>query len=263
MNSSEKLTGTSDPTDKRGLVKPVDAVILAGGMGSRLQDVVSDRPKPLAMIRGRPFLDILIDDLLTQGFRRIILCVGHQRQQIIDRYVSRTDAEFLFSEERTLLGTGGAVRHAANLIASDPFLLLNGDSYCQVDFRKLLAFHHQHQASATIVVTDSRGRIDGGNIVLGADGRIQSFQEKTAPVSNGPQVINAGVYALSRRLPFSWHQPDPLSLEREVFPLLAAEGQCHGFLVTSEVIDIGTPERYAAAQNQLPGLPTDPLAADK
>jgi len=235
-------------------VKPVDAVILAGGLGSRLQKVVSDRPKPLAIIKGRPFLDILIDDLTSQGFRRIILCVGHQRQQIIDRYSSRTDAQFAFSEERTLLGTGGAVRHAANLISSDPFLLLNGDSYCKVDFHKLLAFHNQGRALASVVVTDARGRTDGGLIELDTDNRrIKAFREKAIPVSGGHHVINAGVYALSGKLPGSWRQPDPLSLERDVFPQLAAEGLCHGFLVDSEVIDIGTPERYAAAQNLLPG----------
>lgn len=232
-------------------MRPADAVILAGGLGTRLQGTVGDRPKPLAMVRGRPFLDILIDDLLHQGFCRIILCVGHQRQQIIDRYSSRTDAEFLFSEERTLLGTGGAVRHAMPLITTDLFLLLNGDSYCRVDLNALLAFHETRGAQVSIVVTAARGRNDGGNIDLAADGRVTAFREKAAVVSGHPALINAGIYVLPRDLPTTWQQPDPLSLERDLFPQLAAGGGCFGFPVDSEVIDIGTPERYADAQRSL------------
>ena len=230
----------------------IDAVILAGGLGTRLQTVVSDRPKPLASIQGRPFLDVLVDDLLLQGLRRFVLCVSHQREQIVAHFQSRNDAEFLFSEEPRPLGTGGAVRHALPLIRSNPFLLLNGDSYCQVNLDALLDFHIARKAQASMVVTAARGRNDGGNIERAADGRITSFREKASVSSEHPPLINAGIYVLPRDLPSAWQAPDPFSLERDVFPPLATAGDCFGFLVDSEVIDIGTPERYANAQQQLP-----------
>lgn len=205
------------------------------------------------MIQGQPFLDILVDDLLRQGVRRVVMCVSYQRAQIIGHYSARNDAEFLFSEETSPLGTGGAVRHALPLIASNPFLLLNGDSFCRIDLAALLAFHETRGARASIVVTAARGRNDGGNIELAADGRISAFREKAAAATGRPALINAGIYVLSRDLPAGWKQPDPLSLERDVFPQLASTGSCFGFLVDSEVIDIGTPERYADAQHRLPG----------
>ena len=169
----------------------------------------------------------------------------------MSHFAKRTDAVFHFSEETTPLGTGGAVRHATPLVASDPFLLLNGDSFCRVDFSALLAFHREKRAPVSMVVAESRGRSDVGNIELAADGRITSFREKTAPVAGGRALINAGIYVIPRDLPLSWRAPDPMSLERDVFPSLATAGNCFGYVVDTEVIDIGTPERYADAQHKL------------
>ena len=229
----------------------LDAVILAGGMGTRLKTVVSDRPKPLAHINGRPFLDLLIENLRLQGLRRFVFCVGHQRKQIIDHFKSRNDSEFLFSEESRPLGTGGAVRHALPLIRSATFLLLNGDSYCDIKINELLTFHKNRKARASIVVSESRGRNDGGNLDLAADGRITSFREKISDSLGSNSLINAGIYVLPRDLPSTWQAKDPFSLERDAFPQLVSEGKCFGFLANAEVIDIGTPERYATAQQQL------------
>jgi NDP-sugar pyrophosphorylase family protein len=227
----------------------IDAVILAGGLGARLQTVVGDRPKPLAEIQGRPFLDILVDDLLHQGMRRIVLCVGHRREQIIAHLQTRNDAEFLFSEEVTPLGTGGAVAHAAPLIKSDPFLLLNGDSFCAVDYAALLAFHHAKAAALTMVLAQPAGRADAGNVQISADGRITAFHEKSGGTPTA--LINAGIYLLPSALPATWQQPAPFSLERDIFPALIASHGCYGYPVKSEVIDIGTPQRYADAQHKL------------
>jgi len=232
----------------------LDAVILAGGMGTRLKTVVSDRPKPMAHINGRPFLDLLIENLQLQGLRRFVFCVGHQREQIADHFKSRNDAEFLFSEESQPLGTGGAVRHALPFIRSTPFLLLNGDSYCNVNLNHLLAFHSNHKARASIVVSDSGGRNDGGNIDLQVDGRITSFREKASNSFGDFSLINAGIYVLPRDLLLTWQNEHAFSLEKDAIPQLVLEGSCFGFLVNSEVIDIGTPERYANAQQQLSNM---------
>ena len=229
----------------------IDAVILAGGLGQRMRGIVDDRPKPLAMIRGRPFLDILIDDLTRQGLRRLILCVGHRGNQIVAHLRSRTDAEFVFSEESSPLGTGGAVRHAANLIQSDPFLALNGDSFCRIDYERFLEFHRERNSTASIAVAAARGRSDGGTVELADDARVVRFREKAAGVNAAPTYINAGIYLLCRDLPTLWLQSDPFSLENDIFPELVSRKSCYGFVVDAEVVDIGTPERYVEAQSKL------------
>ena len=231
----------------------IDAVILAGGLGTRLRAVLGDGPKPMAPIGDRPFLDVLIKDLVQQGLTRFILCVGYGRKRIIDYYRGRTDADFVFSEEETPLGTGGAVRQAARYVRSNPFLVLNGDSFCSVDYAQFLAFHQDHDAALSIVVAGLHGRSDGGSIELGNDRRITRFQEKAAVDGNGLVYINAGVYLLQRELPGAWQHSVPFSLEHDVFPALIAHKPCYGFPIDSEVVDIGTPERYADAQGRLTG----------
>jgi len=226
-------------------------MILAGGLGTRLREIVSDRPKPMAAIHGRPFLDILISDLLRQGLRRIILCVGHGRDQVIAHYRDRRDADYLFSEEETPLGTGGAVRHAAGLVSSDPFLVLNGDSWCAVDYARFLEFHVEKHAEFSIVVAAARGRADGGTVELADNARITRFREKAAISGAARPYINAGVYLLRKSLTATWQQPAPFSLEHNILPGLVEGGRCYGYTVEGEVVDIGTPERYAAAQAKL------------
>ena len=227
----------------------MDAMVLAGGFGTRLSKVIGHRPKPLALIRGRPFLDLLIDDLVAQQITRIILCVGHLREQIIAHYHTRKDAELVFSEETVALGTGGAVKAAAGLIRTDPVLILNGDSHCRVRFQDFLAFHESKPADLSMVLAASRGRTDAGSVEIAEDGRILRFLEKSAAAKR-TLLINAGVYLLRKSLPLTWEFGAPFSLERDVFPRAAMDGKCYGFRVASEVVDIGTPERYRRAQRR-------------
>jgi len=232
-------------------VVSVDAVILAGGLGARLKSIVDDRPKVLASVQGRPFLDVIVAELVRQGIVRIILCVSHLREQVISHFARRSEAEFVFSEEATPLGTGGAIRHAAKLIQSDPFLVLNGDSLCRVEYARLIAFHRERGAAMSMVVADAGGRVDGGTVVLARDGRIARFREKS-PVKNAARAfINAGIYLMRQDLPASWRNADPFSLEHDIFPDLIGGGRCYGYAVDAEVVDIGTPERYVEAQSKL------------
>lgn len=231
-------------------LEEVDAVILCGGKGTRLQSVVIDQPKGLAPVDGRALLDILVDDVLAQGVRRVIFCVGHLKEQIISHFSARPEAEFLFSTETSPLGTGGAVKHAARMIVSNPFLVMNGDSICRVDLRQLLAFHKSHAADATIVVAPDHERRDAGTIGIDPEGRISSFDEKPA-AGAGTGLINAGIYLLRRELPDAWQTAYPFSLEYDVFPQMAAGRRCFGFGTENKVVDIGTPERYQRAQIDL------------
>lgn len=226
----------------------MDAVILAGGLGTRLRSTIGDQlPKPLAEIRGRPFLDILIDYLRDQGMHRIIMCVSHGRHKIIEHCRRRRDVEFLFSEEPVPMGTGGAIRQAAGLVQGDSFLAMNGDSLCRVDLRAFRAFHTKNSSPFSVVLADSRGRADGGNVELGPDGRVTRFSEK----SGVGAFISAGIYLVQSGLPQEWAMPCPFSLELDVIPGLVATKRCFGFAADSNLTDIGTPQRYADAQRNL------------
>jgi NDP-sugar pyrophosphorylase family protein len=226
---------------------PTDALILCGGLGTRLRPLIPDRPKGLAIVGGKPVLDILVDDLLNQGFRRIILCVGYLREQIVDRFDARKDAEFVFSREVVPLGTGGAVRNAIPLVSSDLVLIMNGDSICPFAFSDLLAFHTARNATASIVVTRADERHDGGIVALDDSGRIRSFLEKPDCKYSHGSFINAGIYLLRRECTMQSPMSPPFSLERDIFPSLVSSSPCFGFVVNSKLEDIGTPERYLAA----------------
>lgn len=229
-------------------VIPADALVLCGGLGSRLQPVLQDRPKGLAVISGRPFLDILIEELIRHGLRRIVLCAGHGAEQIVTHFRKRRDAEFVFSVEPKPLGTGGAVRHALPHVHTDPVVVVNGDSFCRVAYADLLRDHASRAPAATIVVTPPAERTDIGAVEVDPDGRIRSFSEKPGTANRERGFVNAGVYVLQRRLIESEASETLFSLERDIFPRAARDGQCRAFRVTGPLIDIGTPERYAAAQ---------------
>jgi len=223
-----------------------DALILCGGLGSRLRPMIPDRPKGLALLGGKPFLDILVEDLILQGFRRIIFCVGHLKEQIIGRYQSRNDAEFLFSQEEVFLGTGGAVKNALPLIRSNPVVVMNGDSICHVDFAMFYQYHLDKSATASLVLTAPAGRQDGGTVCLSEAHKILSFSEKSAPHA-AERFINAGIYLLQAEAIGQQPLVYPFSLEYDVFPVLVKSSPCYGFVVASALIDIGTPERYRKA----------------
>ena len=222
----------------------IDVLVLCGGAGSRLRPLISDRPKGMALIGGRPFLDILVDDLLKHGFRRIIFCVGHLKEQIIGRYKSRDDGEYLFSQEDVPLGTGGAVQNALPMVRSDPFLVMNGDSLCRVDFERFYSFHQAKSANASFVLTQMEERHDGGVVRMDRTQEVQSFLEKYTAGGTDNCFLNAGIYLLQQEcIEFQVMTP-PFSLEYNIFPKLVNKKRCFGFVVKSELVDIGTPERY-------------------
>ena len=232
----------------RAILGTVDVLILCGGLGSRLKSVNPDRPKSLAPIGGKPFLDILVEDLVKQGFQRIIFCVGHLKEQIIDRYKPRKDAEYLFSKEYSPLGTGGAIQNALPLIHSNPVLIMNGDSFCYVDYAKFHQFHMDKSAAASLVLAAQHGRCDGGAVSLDEARQIQTFTEKSIEPTH-ERFINAGIYLLQVDS-IDLHRPAPTySLEYDVLPELVRTQPCFGFVVSSGLVDIGTPERYLRANS--------------
>jgi D-glycero-alpha-D-manno-heptose 1-phosphate guanylyltransferase len=226
----------------------MEAVILAGGLGTRLSTRLVDRPKPMAPIAGRPFLEILLNQLAGEGFRRVILSVGHLRQVIIDAFgAGHRSMEIEYAIEESPLGTGGAIRTAMQKVSEPAALILNGDTYLDLDYSAMMAAHAAAQTAMTMAVAhvDEVGRY--GGVVL-SEGRVAQFTEKG---KMGPGWINAGVYALTREFPWPGQLPPRFSFEKDVLvPCLdhlhPAAFPCHGFF-----LDIGVPEDLDRAQVEL------------
>lgn len=232
------------------MTSDVEVVILCGGLGTRLRPVLADRPKPMADVGGKPFLELLIDDAERQGFRRFVLCVGHGAEFIKDFFRGRQDVAIAFSEEREPLGTGGALKLAEGSVEGPTFLALNGDSYLAADLAGFLTYHRGRRGIGTIAVVDAGGRRDGGLVDVGAGGRIARFSEKASPAARA--WLNAGVYAFERRLFESIPAGRACSLERDVFPTLIPKG-LYAFPSTKPLYDIGTPERLELFRRAVEG----------
>jgi NDP-sugar pyrophosphorylase family protein len=223
----------------------VDALILCGGQGTRLRSVVGPSQKVMASVGDRPFLEIIVDRLVQQGFKRIILSRGYQARDVMVE--QRLGLKIETSDEDEPLGTGGAVAFARALIKSDPFFVLNGDSFCAIDFQKCLDFHVKNKAVATVVVSKVDDASDYGTVELEGD-RLKSFQEKTKGKSG---FVNAGIYCFDQAVLNDI--PQPSSMEKDVFPKLIQkyEERIAAFRTDEQFIDIGTPERYKQAQKLL------------
>lgn len=232
----------------------IPAVVLAGGLGTRLRPAFRGGPKCLAPVGDRPFLDYLIAWLQRQGIREAILCVGYKRSQIQRRYGGgrKYGLALSYSAETTPLGTAGALLNASKLIVEEPFVVLNGDSFLDVDLNEMLTFQRRRRSVATIALVRSPSPARYGTVHTGPDGRIMSFREKSGN-ERASRVgwINGGVYLMQKKLLKDIAKSGPQSLERDVFPRLATKG-LFGFRTDGYFIDIGIPSDYRRAQRELP-----------
>jgi NDP-sugar pyrophosphorylase family protein len=223
-------------------------LILAGGLGTRLRSLLRDRPKPMAPVKGRPFLEYQINQLRAHGLSDIVLCVGHLAHHIQNHFGDGRDrgVQVTYAEETKLLGTAGAIKSAQSFI-DDTFLVLNGDSYLEVDFLGLIEFHRQRQSAdsrtigtiATVAVDDATSY---GKIELNGEARLLGFEEK---VETGPGWINGGVYVLESTVLDLIPAGRVASIEKETFPLILKQNRrLLGYPVQGFFVDIGTPEGY-------------------
>lgn len=222
-----------------------EVAVLCGGLGTRLQSVVADRPKALAEVAGRPFLAWLLDSLVAHGFRRALLCTGHRAGQIAEAFGDRHGPlQLAYSQETRPLGTGGALALAAPQLRGDTVLVCNGDSYLHADLRGFVQRHRMTGDAASLLLARVDDTRRYGAVRLDRHDRVIGFAEKAA--SGGPGWINAGLYMLPRALLAALPRERELSLEREVFPGLLQQG-LRGHRCDGGFIDIGTPASYAAA----------------
>jgi len=229
----------------------VDVIILCGGAGTRLRSVTGEAPKSLATIGGRPFLEILVNQLRRHGFERVILAVGYQRDLIRSHFDGRAlDISLEYSVESTPLGTGGALRNAVDFVKSEAVLIVNGDSYTDADLSRFVSDHCESRADLTVLVVPTDGRVDCGLVSVNPDGKVMGFKEKQS--ATGMQYVNAGIYMVAKKILYEIPANQRVSLEEELFPRLLAEGKnIRAFHHSGSCIDIGTPERYLNAQETL------------
>lgn len=225
-----------------------DAIILCGGAGTRLRPVSDGAPKSLMTVSGRPFLELLLSQLQRHGFDRVILATGYRGTEIRSQLGTRFGSlDLAYSDERFPLGTGGALRHAAGEVRTANCLVMNGDSYTDVDLDQLSVAHIQSQAHVSLVVVPADERCDSGRIATDKAGNVLEFLEKEGHGSG--RYVNAGIYALRSQILFEIPPDVPLSLERDVFPAWIRAGfTIRAFFHSGNCVDIGTPERYQTAQ---------------
>jgi NDP-sugar pyrophosphorylase family protein len=228
--------------------------ILAGGLGTRIQPLFPDTCKPMIPVHGKPFLEWQIQMLIDQGFDQFVLCVGYRVEQVIDHFADgqRWGIQIDYSIESKPLGTAGALKHAARFF-QDTSLVLNGDTYLATDFQKLI---RQHQAvlrynhlvgSLGLVTVPDTSRY--GEVAIDGDQRVVEFREKVDRSSGG--LISAGAYVLEPGVLNLIPIAQSVSIEKEVFPNLAATKQLCGFEVTGQFVDMGTPEGYRTLESLL------------
>lgn len=225
------------------------AVILAGGPGTRLRRVVSDRPKSMALIAGKPFLEHQIRYLKEKGITDIIICVYYMGDKIKSYFGNgkRLGVDITYSEEEGIpLGTAGAIKNAERYI-DNSFIVLNGDSHSDININKFLEFHKQKNSDFTISLVKTDKALNYGGVILEGD-RIKEFLEKQV---EGKGLVNSGVYLFSPKIfdyiPAGKH----VSIEREIFPELARRGLLYGYQYSGYFMDIGLPETYEQFKKDL------------
>lgn len=220
------------------------ALVLAGGLGTRLRGVVDSVPKPMAEVAGRPFLEHLVAQLVSQGVRDIVLSTGY-RGEVVEAHFgdgARFGARIAYSRESEPLGTGGAVKLAAPLLGADPFVVMNGDSFADVDIRVLARAHEARGAVATLALVEVPEVGRYGAVEVDRDGTILAFVEKGG--ASRSRLVNAGVYVLGEDLLSRIPPGRKVSLEQEIFPTLVG-GPFLGIAAGGGFfIDIGVPEDY-------------------
>jgi D-glycero-alpha-D-manno-heptose 1-phosphate guanylyltransferase len=223
----------------------VTAALLVGGLGTRLKPVVSDRPKVLAEVNSRPFLEVIFRQLIASDVRTAVLLTGYKGSCVQEALGSSFGSlEILYSHEERPLGTAGALRNAEVLFGTEPILVMNGDSYCDVDLRSFFEWHSKKNPVASLVLSQVPDAARFGSVVTDEEGRVTRFIEKG---QDGPGWINAGIYFVTRRLIESIPPMQTVSLERQVFPKWVGQG-LYAYKTTGGFLDIGTPGSYAEAE---------------
>lgn len=227
----------------------MEAIVLAGGLGTRLRSVVTDLPKPMAPVAGRPFLAWLLDELAQTGFTKVILAVGYKYEVIQLHFGARHgQMELDYSIETEPLGTGGALKQALTLATAPQVFVINGDTHIDLNYKAMQQAHEQATTEITIAAcaVPDVGRF--GAMDIDSQGHVAGFFEKGR---TGSGHINGGVYLLAKGLLDNTPLPDKFSFENDYLLPNLATIKPLAFLTEGAFLDIGVPEDYARAAEMM------------
>ena len=229
-----------------------DAVILAGGLGTRLRSVVSDVPKCMAPVDGRPFIEWILAWIEPFRPEKIVLSLGYLSEVVTD-WIQNSMRDYPIPIdwviEDTPLGTGGGIKLALAKVTAPQCIILNGDTFFDVDLNALCSLHKRN-ATALAIALKPMERFDRyGSVTLDPDGHIRSFNEKRYCEKG---LINGGIYCMDCNAGLIADKPERFSFEKDVLEPESAAGHVSGFVSDGSFIDIGIPEDYALAQTFLP-----------
>jgi D-glycero-alpha-D-manno-heptose 1-phosphate guanylyltransferase len=227
----------------------MEAIVLAGGLGTRLRSVVPDLPKCMAPINGIPFLSYLIDHLTTEGITKFIFALGYKSDEFIhflNKKLPNNNYSIVIEDEP--LGTGGAIKLAANEASSKDIIALNGDSLYKANLNQLMQFHLQNNSDCTLALKPMHQFERYGSVEINDNATIASFEEKKFMETG---FINGGVYAINIASFLAKALPNQFSLEKDYLEKYASEGKFYGNIQEAYFIDIGIPEDFAKAQIEL------------
>ena len=226
-----------------------EAIVLAGGLGTRLQNVVSDRPKPMALVNDRPFLEYILEFLEAFNIKNVILSVGYKKEYIKSYFGnSYKSLNLYYSEEDEPLGTGGAIKKALKLAKTKNIIILNGDTYFDINLKSFYDFHVEKQSLLTMALKYMKDFDRYGTVNMGEDGKITGFEEKGA---KNIGLINGGIYLINKDLEKDLNNfPDKFSFERDFLEKLVGKKSFYGVPFDGYFIDIGVPEDYEKAKHE-------------
>jgi D-glycero-alpha-D-manno-heptose 1-phosphate guanylyltransferase len=228
-----------------------EAVVLAGGLGTRLRSVTGDTPKVMALVGGRPFLEYILDYLKANGITRVVIAAGYGSDVLKNHFGSSyRKIEIIWSEEREPLGTGGAILQASGYTLSDAFVVLNGDTFFDVPLQTMASSVGSNLNSVCLALKPMTDFDRYGAVEI-SDGKVRKFVEKRR-VANG--LINGGVYLIMKEWLINRAPGIKFSFENEILERYVEEGDISAFICDKYFIDIGIPADWARAQSEVPGL---------
>ncbi len=231
-----------------------EAIILAGGLGTRLKDVVKDVPKSMAPINGRPFLEYLLNYMKHAGIEHVVLSVGY-KHEIITRHFGNcfNDLTIEYSIEDQPLGTGGGIKKALKKIRGFKTFVFNGDTFFDVNLFRCADYIRIKEASVCIALKNIENTSRYGSVNMDENSRIKGFYEKGE--KSGPGFINGGVYMFNKNYLDKFSLPDKFSIEKDFFEKYYESEAFFGMKCQGYFLDIGIPEDYEQAQTTFKELP--------
>lgn len=224
---------------------PIEAVILAGGFGTRLQTVVADVPKPMAPVNGKPFLEYLLNYAIQQGIQRVVISTGYKHESIENYFgASYKSLSIVYAQEATPMGTGGGIQFALKKCKEKNVVILNGDSFFEVNLKALEAKHRASKSEFSIAAK-KMFNFNRYGIIQTKESRIVAFEEKRA-IAEG--IINAGVYIIDREKFLALNLPEKFSMEKDYMEKFFPTRQFNAFEFEGYFIDIGIPEDFEKVQ---------------